>query len=192
MHDWLPNVACGNVGLKPKPLRGFKILDHGIADSALTTMKFVQAQSPEEIEIARELFREYAAGLDIDLCFQNFDREVNSLPGNYAPPSGRLLLAIEGERIAGCIALRSLNDRDCEMKRLYVRPEFRSHGLGKQLVTTLIDAAREVGYERMLLDTLPGKMDQAIALYRSFGFRETAPYYNNPVAGALFMELPLG
>ncbi len=153
MHDWLPNVACGNVGLKPKPLRGFKILDHGIADSALTTMKFVQAQSPEEIEIARELFREY---------------------------------------VAGCIALRSLNDRDCEMKRLYVRPEFRGQGLGKQLVTTLIDAASQIGYERMLLDTLPGKMDLAIALYRSFGFREIAPYYNNPVAGALFMELPLG
>jgi putative acetyltransferase len=153
--------------------------------------KFVQAQSPEEIEIARGLFQEYAAGLNIDLCFQNFDQEVNDLPGNYAPPLGRLLLAIEGEQIAGCIALRSLNDGACEMKRLYVRPEFRGHGLGKKLVTTLIDAAREIGYERMLLDTLPGKMDEAIALYRSFGFREVAPYYHSPVEGALFMELSL-
>lgn len=154
-------------------------------------MKFIQAQSPEEIEIARGLFREYAAGLNIDLCFQNFDQEVAGLPGNYAPPSGRLLLAVEGEQIAGCIALRSLGDSDCEMKRLYVRPEFRGKGLGKKLVTTIIDAAREMGYKRMLLDTLPGKMDEAIALYRSLGFREIAPYYHNPVAGALFMELSL-
>jgi putative acetyltransferase len=152
---------------------------------------FVQAQSPAEIEIARELFREYAAGLNIDLCFQNVDQEVAGLPGNYAPPRGRLLLAIEGKQSAGCIALRSLGDSDCEMKRLYVRPEFRGQGLGKKLITTLIDAAREIGYERMLLDTLPGKMDSAIALYRSLGFSEVAPYYHNPVEGALFMELPL-
>ena len=152
-------------------------------------MKFVQAQSPEEIEIARGLFREYAAGLKIDLCFQNFDQEVDGLPGNYAPPLGRLLLAVEGEQVAGCIALRRYDDGACEMKRLYVRPEFRGQGLGKKLVTTLIDAAREIGYERMLLDTLPGKMDEAIALYSSLGFREIAPYYHNPVEGALFMEL---
>jgi len=167
-------------------------------------MKFIQAQSPEQIEIARELFREYAAGLNLDLCFQNFDQEVTGLPGNYAPPAGRLLLAIEGGQVAGCIALRSLNtecqkpDReggrvsDCEMKRLYIRPEFRGQGLGRNLVTTLIDAARELGYKRMLLDTLPGKMDGAIALYRSLGFSEIAAYYNNPVKGALFMELALG
>ncbi len=152
-------------------------------------MKFVQAQSPEEIEIARGLFREYAAGLNIDLCFQNFDQEVDGLPGNYAPPLGRLLLAIKDEQVAGCIALRRYDDGACEMKRLYVRPESRGQGLGKKLVTTLIDAARELGYKRMLLDTLPGKMDEAIALYRSLGFREIAPYYNNPVEGALFMEL---
>ena len=154
-------------------------------------MKFVQAQSLEEIEVARGLFREYAAGLNIDLCFQNFDQEVAGLPGNYAPPAGRLLLAIEDERVAGCIALRPFGDGDCEMKRLYVRPEFRGQGLGKELVTTLIDAAREIGYKRMLLDTLPGKMDEAIALYRSLGFREIAPYYHNPVDGAVFMELLL-
>jgi putative acetyltransferase len=154
-------------------------------------MKFIQAQSPGEIEIARGLFREYAAGLNIDLCFQNFDQEVAGLPGNYAPPLGRLLLAIEGEQIAGCIALRRLSDSDCEMKRLYVRPEFRGQGLGKSFVITLLDAAREIGYERILLDTLPGKMDEAIVLYRSLGFREIAAYYHNPVKGALFMELLL-
>lgn len=164
-------------------------------------VKLLQAQSPEEIEIAHGLFREYQTGLGIDLCFQNFDQEVAGLPGNYAPPSGRLLLAIEGEQIAGCIALRPLGTHAsgvlvhqqhfdaCEMKRLYVRPDFRGQGLGKKLVTTLIDVAREIGYQRMLLDTLPGKMEEAIALYRSFGFREIAPYYHNPVEGALFMEL---
>ena len=155
----------------------------------MQVMKFVQAQSPEQIEIARGLFREYAAGLNIDLCFQNFDQEVAGLPGNYAPPLGRLLLAIEDEQVAGCIALRLFGDGECEMKRLYVRPEFRGQGLGKKLVTTLIDVARQLGYRRMLLDTLPGKMDEAIALYRSRGFREIAPYYHNPVQGALFMEL---
>ncbi len=150
-----------------------------------------QAESPEEIEIARGLFREYAAGLNTDLCFQNFDQEVAGLPGNYAPPSGRLLLAMVDEQVAGCIALRSLGDGSCEMKRLYVRPEFRGRGLGRELIAVILDAAREIGYERMLLDTLPGKMDEAIALYRSLGFREIAAYYHNPVEGALFMELSL-
>ncbi len=184
-----------------------KIAEIGFVISLSTSVTSVvkilkQAQSPEEIEIARGLFREYAAELNIDLCFQNFDQEVNGLPGNYATPAGRLLLAIEDEQVAGCIALRPLGEyqkpdreggqvTDCEMKRLYIRPEFRGQGLGKKLVTTLIDAAREIGYRRMLLDTLPGKMDEAIALYRALGFREIAPYYHNPVAGALFMELSL-
>jgi putative acetyltransferase len=191
MNDWLPNVACGNVGLEGETASRFRRFQPPNGRLVFVAMKFVQAQSPEEITIARELFKEYAAGLNIDLCFQNFDQEVADLPGNYTPPAGRLLLAIEGKQIAGCIALRSLGDRDCEMKRLYVRPEFRGQGLGKKLVTTLLEAAREIGYERMRLDTLPGKMREAIALYRSLGFREVAPYYHNPVEGALFMELSL-
>jgi len=154
-------------------------------------MKIIQAQSAADIEIARELFKEYAAALNISLCFQNFDQEVTGLPGSYAPPAGRLLLAVQGEDVAGCIALRPLADNACEMKRLYVRPQFRGAGLGNKLVAALIDAAREIGYQHMRLDTLPGRMDRAIALYRSIGFQEIPPYYHNPVAGALFMELAL-
>ena len=154
-------------------------------------MKIFQAQSAEDIETARELFEEYAAALNISLCFQDFDQEVSGLPGNYSPPAGRLLLAIQDGEVAGCIALRPLAGNGCEMKRLYVRPQFRGRGLGGKLVAAVIDAAREIGYERMRLDTLPGKMDRAIAQYRSIGFQEIPPYYHNPVAGALFMELSL-
>jgi len=153
-------------------------------------MRIIPAQSATEIETARELFREYAAALNISLCFQNFDQEVSGLPGSYAPPAGRLLLAIE-EEAAGCIALRSLSETVCEMKRLYVRPQFRGQRLGEKLVAAAITAAREIGYQQMRLDTLLGKMDHAIALYRAIGFREIPPYYHNPVAGALFMELSL-
>ena len=154
-------------------------------------MKFIQAQSAEEISRARELFEEYQAGLGIDLCFQDFDKELAELPGKYVPPSGRLFLAVEGDRMAGCVALREIEPGVCEMKRLYVRPEFRGTGLGRTLAEQVIQAAREIAYRHMRLDTLPGKMDRAIAMYRSFGFKEIEPYYSNPVAGALFMELEL-
>jgi putative acetyltransferase len=154
-------------------------------------MKLIQATTPEEIALGRQLFEEYASWLEISLCFQNFDQELAGLPGDYAPPNGRLLLAIDDDQLAGCIALRSLPDRACEMKRLYVRPAFRGRGLGQKLVATLVEEAKEIGYERMRLDTLPGKMDQALAMYRRFGFREIAPYYENPVVGATFMELSL-
>lgn len=154
-------------------------------------MKLIEAESAKEISQARELFEQYAEGLGISLCFQNFDKELAELPGNYAPPNGRLLLAMEGAKPAGCIALRKIADGVCEMKRLFVCPEFRGTGLGHSLTEAIISAAREIGYVRMRLDTLPGKMDRAIAMYRNLGFQEIEPYYSNPVEGALFMELGL-
>jgi len=154
-------------------------------------MKMVQAESPADIELARQLFTEYAAWLEINLCFQNFERELAELPGDYAGPDGRLLLAYVESNLAGCIALRKIGEGVCEMKRLFLRPEFRGRGLGRQLIDTIIKTAREIGYERMRLDTLPPKMNDAIALYRSYGFQEIGPYYDNPVPGAIFMKLDL-
>ena len=154
-------------------------------------MKLILATSESDIKEARTLLQEYAAWLGISLCFQNFDRELASLPGEYAPPDGRLLLAFEDEELAGCIALRKIRATTCEMKRLFLRPEFRGRGLGRVLVERIIEEARQIGYTQMCLDTLPGRMDQAIALYKSIGFKEIEPYYNNPIAGATFMELRL-
>jgi len=154
-------------------------------------VNFIQAQTPEQIDEARSLFREYAAWLKIDLCFQNFERELAELPGDYVPPGGRLLLAYDSSQLAGCIALRRLEEQTCEMKRLFVRQEFRGQGLGRQLIAGIIQEAKQIGYRYMRLDTLPPKMNDAIGLYRSYGFKEIAPYYKNPVPGALFMELNL-
>ena len=154
-------------------------------------MNFQQAQSDEEIRWVRELLEEYQTSLGISLCFQNFDKELAGLPGDYRPPTGRLILALENEQVAGCVALRGIDKSVCEMKRLFVRPHFRGLGLGRKLTDFIIEQARQIGYERMRLDTLPGKMDKAIALYRSLGFLEIAPYYRNPVEGATFMELNL-
>ena len=154
-------------------------------------MNLNQASSPEEIEQARELFEEYAAWLQIDLCFQGFDKELAGLPGQYAPPDGRLLLAFEDDQLAGCVALRKIGEGTCEMKRLFLRSQFRGKGLGRKLAETIIAEARQIGYERMRLDTLPGRMDQAIKLYRALGFKEIPAYYHNPVPDATFMELLL-
>ena len=154
-------------------------------------MHIFPAKTQQDIEQARTLFEEYAASLGISLCFQNFDQELKNLPGKYAAPDGLLLLATENDELAGCIALRKLSSGLCEMKRLFVRPGFRSHGLGRVLVETIVDEARKLGYTQMRLDTLPGLMDKAIALYRSFGFVEIGPYCENPVEGAKFMELEL-
>ena len=154
-------------------------------------MKLIQATSEGEIEEARKLFEEYHLWLGLNLCFQNFDEELASLPGEYVPPNGRLLLATEAGQVGGCIALRKIGDGTCEMKRLYVRPDFRGSGVGRTLAETLIKVAREIGYARMRLDTLPGKMDRAIAMYRRLGFEDIEPYYFNPVQGAAFMELDL-
>ena len=155
-------------------------------------MKMVQAQSESEIEQVRELFGEYVTWLGINLCFQNYDREVADLPGDYAPPRGRLLLALADDGVAaGCAALRDLGNGVAEMKRLFVRPAFRGQRLGWRLAEMIVAEARALGYEQIRLDTLPGKMDQAIAMYRVIGFKDIAPYYNNPVVGAAFMQLDL-
>jgi len=154
-------------------------------------MKLVQVESDEQVQQARGLFEEYAAWVGFNLCFQNFDKELSELPGDYAPPNGRLLLAVENDQVAGCVALRKIGEGIGEMKRLYVRPEFRGKGLGRTLTETIIEAARDLGYRRLRLDTLPGKMDQAIAMYRSLGFKDIERYYNNPYETAAFMELLL-
>ena len=155
-------------------------------------MKIIQAQSEHEIQQVRELFAEYVAWLGINLCFQNYEKELAELPGDYAPPSGRLWLVLDVDGgAAGCAALRDLGKGVCEMKRLFVRPEFRGQHIGERLVDLVLSDARAIGYQRIRLDTLPGKMDRAIAMYRARGFKDIAPYYNNPVVGAAFMELEL-
>jgi ribosomal protein S18 acetylase RimI-like enzyme len=148
------------------------------------------AHEGEALAAARQLFQEYAASLDISLCFQGFDEELASLPGKYAPPRGRLLLARRGNESAGCVALRPLAPDTCEMKRLYVRPAYRTGGVGRLLAEQVIHEAATAGYRRMRLDTLP-IMEPALQLYRRLGFREIAPYTANPVKGAVFLELQL-
>lgn len=144
-----------------------------------------------DLEEIRALFREYAESLDFNLCFQSFDKELLELPGDYALPRGRLILAQVDGSAAGCIALKPLDSQYCEMKRLYVRPAFRGRQLGVELVTHVIDEARRSGYTAIRLDTIRGVMDHAIALYQSLGFREIQPYYSNPIPDAMYLELAL-
>lgn len=151
----------------------------------------IQAETAAQIEDARRLFREYEAWLDVDLCFQSFEEELNTLPGKYAQPSGRLFLALIDEKPAGCIALRKIGNDICEMKRLYVRDDARGTGLGKMLIERLIEEAKTIGYKRMRLDTLPDKMPKAVRLYQSYGFQKIEPYYENPHKETLFMEKEL-
>jgi ribosomal protein S18 acetylase RimI-like enzyme len=154
-------------------------------------IELFRATLPEHIEQIRALFLEYGSSLGFSLCFQSFDEELKSLPGAYAPPSGRLLLARCGDHAGGCIALRRIEAGICEMKRLYVRPGDRGLGLGRMLVELLIAEARAIGYECMRLDTVGSAMQDAIALYRRVGFKEIAPYSNIPIESALWMELVL-
>ena len=152
-------------------------------------MEIVAGHGEEHVPAVRLLFEEYAAALDVDLSFQDFERELAELPGDYAPPDGRLLLALDPEP-AGCVALRPYEPGVCEMKRLYVRPAYRGSGLGRQLAEAIVEAGREAGYERMRLDTMPA-MEAARALYRSLGFVEIEAYRFNPVHGTTFFELRL-
>ena len=149
-----------------------------------------EALTPADVEQLRQLFVEYQAAIGIDLCFQGFAEELASLPGHYSRPAGCLLLAVDGATVLGGVGLRPLRGSDCEMKRLYVRPAGRGLGLGRMLATAVIGEARQAGYQRILLDTLPS-MTEAQALYRSLGFTEVAPYYHNPVAGVSYLALPL-
>ena len=152
------------------------------------------AQAPEHLLAVRQLFQEYQATLGIDLCFQGFERELDSLPGDYVEPHGGLLLATVDGRPAGCCAFRPLVNSDhlnaCEMKRLYVRGEFRGLGLGRQLAEAIVALAQQAGYTTMLLDTL-SDMESARALYQELGFVETEPYYHNPIPGAHYLKLDL-
>lgn len=153
-------------------------------------MKILIATSASEIEHTRTLFREYQSSLGIDLCFQNFESELASLPGKYASPEGRLYLALDANQAVGCAALRRIDIGVCELKRLYVRPSHRGRGIGRQLALEAVKDAQEIGYGRMRLDTLPSMLP-ALDLYRALGFKPIKPYNNNPVDGALFLELSL-
>jgi GNAT superfamily N-acetyltransferase len=144
------------------------------------------ARVPDDLAVVRRLFREYADGLGIDLCFQGFEDELAGLPGKYAPPAGRLLLACDGADAVGCVALRAVDDATCEMKRLYVRPGVRGARLGRKLAERIVDEARTAGYARICLDTLPS-MTAAVTLYTSLGFAPTGPYVFNPIEGAIFL-----
>ena len=159
--------------------------------SVVKTLGFAQAESQAQLAQARELFLEYAQSLGFSLCFQNFDQELASLPGGYAPPEGRLLLAEYEGRVVGCVALHRLATDICEMKRLYLRPSMRGKRLGRILADRIITEARQIGYRRMRLDTVEPVMKDAVAMYRKLGFRQIAPYCTNPMSGVIYMELDL-
>ena len=164
----------------------------------------VPADNPTRIDAIRDLFNAYAASLSFNLCFQSFDQELAGLPGDYAPIGGMLLLGLVDDQPAGCVAMRPLSKEHggcaealparleiCEMKRLYVRPEYRGCGLGAQLVNSILRCAAAVGYRKMRLDTVPSEMGRAVEMYQKLGFVEIAPYCENPVPGAKYMEINL-
>ncbi len=153
--------------------------------------EILEVNTPELINETKILFRTYEKWLNVSLCFQGFEEEVNSLPGKYATPDGRLYLVKYKDTYCGCIALRKIEDGICEMKRLYLKEEFRAKGIGKILVTKIIQDAKDIGYKTMRLDTIKEKMPKAVEIYTKHGFVETDPYYHNPNPHTLFMELDL-
>lgn len=165
--------------------------DSALKSAVKDKVEIAWARSPAQLGEVRELFLEYKQSLGFSLDFEGFDNELAELPGVYAPPAGRLLLATVDNRTAGCAGLRKFDRDVCEMKRLYVRPSCRGSGVGRRLVAIVIDEARGVGYKKMRLDTVVGKMDQAIRLYRQLGFKNIDPYRSNPVPDVLYMELEL-
>src|SRR3984957_11213983 len=172
-HSTPPNSSVTSVSPVVKPLT------------------FVEANSAPQIAQARELFLEYAQSLGFSLCFQNFDQELAELPGDYAPPAGRLLIAEYDAQLAGCVALHKLDSAICEMKLIFLRPQFRGKGIGRLLAERIIAEARQIGYQRMRLDSVEPVMKDAVAMYRRFGFKEIAPYRPNPNPGVLYLELQL-
>lgn len=162
-----------------------------MAETADTALRLREATGPADMATIHTLFLEYAETLNFDLCFQDFDAELAGLPGDYAPPAGRLLLAEVGARVAGCVGFRPMADGAAEMKRLWVRPGFRGHGLGRLMTERVIALARETGCPVVRLDTVDGQMDAAIALYRRLGFREVPGWYESPVAAMRWFALDL-
>ena len=157
----------------------------------LSECELLQARTPEDIADVRRLFRTYADWLEVDFCFQGFERELAELPGCYAPPAGRLLIARVGGEVVGCVGLRPLETSVCEMKRLWVEPGFAGYGVGRALAEAIVAAARQIGYRRMRLDTIPARMPAAQHLYAALGFRQIPAYYDNPLAGVVMLELEL-
>ncbi|MEP0826917.1 MAG: GNAT family N-acetyltransferase [bacterium] len=153
-------------------------------------IEYKLASSEDDIALARTLFTEYGRSLNFSLCFQDFDQELAGLPGDYASPDGRLILVYHRQTPVGCVALRKIDYQICEMKRLYVRPEFRGEGFGRALAETALEEAKKIGYRFMRLDTVP-EMKEAISLYESIGFKRIPPYRDNPVPGAIYLEIDL-
>ena len=155
-------------------------------------MEILEAITPDQIEQVRNLFREYRAELAVEPCFKSFDEEIESLPGVYAPPKGKLLLAVVLGQPVGCVGLRPFaKDGSCEMKRLYVRPTFRGDKLGRKLAERILEEARQMGYSSMRLDSHPPSMQSAIAMYRKLGFHEVSPEPLEAIPGLIYMEAQL-
>ena len=150
----------------------------------------ISAKTVAHFNTARRLFKEYEDFLGVDLCFQDFEKELTGLPGKYAQPQGALFLALVDEKAAGCVAVRKFETNICEMKRLYIRPSYRGQKMGRMLAEKIIDKAIRIGYSTMLLDTLT-PLKEAMALYQSLGFRKREPYYHNPLPGVVYWELDL-